>query len=145
MGLVIYFTGKSPGRWPNSLFAFGHTQPLLVNHAGPLARQIYRDGSLGRALRHFYIPTTCQAWRWSRMNHNKDEQEKNSNDASEGPRRLPVFEGYTVDERLREFRKVSMEHGFETVPFASRKGQRLLARWVGQQFEASHRAGEVRR
>jgi hypothetical protein len=69
------------------------------------------------------------------MNHNKDEQENNSNEASGGPRRLAVFEGYTVDERLREFRKVSIGSGFETVPFDSRKGQRLLARWVVQQSE----------
>jgi len=40
---------------------------------------------------------------------------------------LPEFEGYTVDERLREFRKVDREKlTIEFVPFDSPKGRRLL-------------------
>jgi hypothetical protein len=44
-----------------------------------------------------------------------------------GMRQLPIFKGYTVDERLREFRRVDREKlTIEFVPFASRTGQRLL-------------------
>jgi hypothetical protein len=45
------------------------------------------------------------------------------------PRRLPVFEGYTVDERLAEFRKLDRGRLPEFVPFSSAKGERLLARY----------------
>ena len=41
-------------------------------------------------------------------------------------RRLPTFEGYTVDARLREFRKAVYGEVLEFVPFASPKGQVLL-------------------
>ena len=42
-------------------------------------------------------------------------------------RELPTFEGYTVDERLREFRKVDREKcTIEFVPFDSAKGRKLL-------------------
>jgi hypothetical protein len=41
--------------------------------------------------------------------------------------KLPVFRGYTVDERLRQFRKVDVSKGIESIPFDSHKGQRLLA------------------
>jgi hypothetical protein len=40
---------------------------------------------------------------------------------------LPVFRGYTVDARLREFRKASPKEGLEIIPFASAKGAKLLA------------------
>jgi hypothetical protein len=50
---------------------------------------------------------------------------------------LPVFRGYTVDERLHEFRKVN--HGsinespsIEFVAFDSPKGRRLLKAWLGR-------------
>ena len=72
-----------------------------------------------------------------------DEQEISSKAPGSSPRRLPVFEGYTVDERLQEFRKMSMEHGFETVPFSSRRGQRLLASWVVHQAQAMQGDGGV--
>lgn len=39
---------------------------------------------------------------------------------------LPTFEGYTVDVRLGEFRRIDPEEGLEVVPFASDEGQRLL-------------------
>ena len=45
------------------------------------------------------------------------------------PRKLPVMDGYTMDERLSEFRRVSWKEGepsMEFVPFASEKGQTLL-------------------
>jgi len=44
-------------------------------------------------------------------------------------RKLPEFKGYTVDERLREFRKVTRNDGepsIEYVPFLSEKGAQLL-------------------
>ena len=39
---------------------------------------------------------------------------------------LPTFEGYTVDIRLKEFRKVDPHLGMEFVPFDSHEGDRLL-------------------
>lgn len=48
---------------------------------------------------------------------------------TEMPRKLPVFEGYTVDERLREFRRVKREDGLiEVIPFESPKGRKILER-----------------
>jgi hypothetical protein len=44
---------------------------------------------------------------------------------------LPTFEGYTVDTRLQEFRRVIRhEEGpsIEFIPFDSKKGQELLTR-----------------
>jgi len=46
-----------------------------------------------------------------------------------GVARLPEFEGFTVDARLREFRKVTWKGDqpvIEFIPFASAKGMRLL-------------------
>jgi len=43
---------------------------------------------------------------------------------------LPVFQGYTVDVRLREFRKVDPEWGMEFVSFKSYKGDVLLKRYI---------------
>lgn len=42
------------------------------------------------------------------------------------PRTLPVFRGYTVDWRLREFRKVEYGKKMEFIPFGSKKGVDLL-------------------
>ena len=42
---------------------------------------------------------------------------------------LPVFKGYVLDERLREFRKVTWKSGepsIEYIPFLSEKGALLL-------------------
>ncbi len=39
---------------------------------------------------------------------------------------LPTFNGYTVDVRLREFRRAGPEIGLEVVPFDSVEGQRLI-------------------
>jgi hypothetical protein len=44
---------------------------------------------------------------------------------------LPVFEGYTVDERLGEFRKVSRETGMEFIPFDSEEGEALWLLFSG--------------
>ena len=46
--------------------------------------------------------------------------------------RLPSVEGYTIDERLREFRKVEWKGGdpaIEFVPFESEQGGRLLEKF----------------
>ena len=45
------------------------------------------------------------------------------------PRKLPEFRGYVIDERLREFRRVTWKKGephIEFVPFLSDKGAELL-------------------
>jgi hypothetical protein len=49
--------------------------------------------------------------------------------ARNGVRQLQTFRGYTVDERLREFRKVTFGSNFaaiEFVPFDSEMGIELL-------------------
>jgi hypothetical protein len=42
------------------------------------------------------------------------------------PRKLPEFKGYTVDERLKEFRKVVHGESIEFIAFDSLQGKRLL-------------------
>ncbi len=42
------------------------------------------------------------------------------------PFELPTFNGYTVDKRLRQFRKVNRETGIEFIEFDSALGQELL-------------------
>ncbi|MBI4488389.1 MAG: hypothetical protein HY694_04840 [Deltaproteobacteria bacterium] len=43
------------------------------------------------------------------------------------PKRLPVFKVYTVDARLREFRKADpSKRTIKFIPFGSRKGRKLL-------------------
>ncbi len=44
----------------------------------------------------------------------------------DSPRKLPEFNRYTVDFRLREFRKVVYRKSIEFIPFESRKGKMLL-------------------
>ncbi len=59
-------------------------------------------------------------------------------------RRLPVFKGYTVDERLRQFRKVSRRPAGPSIAFIdfdSLQGQRLLR----QMQRSSVRRDEQRR
>lgn len=41
-------------------------------------------------------------------------------------RRLPVFKGYTVDFRVKEFRKIIYGKLPEFIPFDSPKGQKLI-------------------
>ncbi len=45
-------------------------------------------------------------------------------------RHLPVFHGYTVDERLREFRKVPRDTLPEFIPFDSPAGGRMLLAFI---------------
>ena len=40
---------------------------------------------------------------------------------------LPMFRGFTVDVRLREFRLADRDKGLEFIPFDSKKGRELLA------------------
>jgi len=44
-------------------------------------------------------------------------------------RELPSFKGYTVDEKLREFRKAEFGKALEFIPFDSPKGRELLREW----------------
>lgn len=46
--------------------------------------------------------------------------------AGGSPRRLPEFSGYTVDERLREFRKVVHGKSIKFIDFESTQGKKLL-------------------
>ncbi len=58
------------------------------------------------------------------------------------PMELPVYQGYTVDERLREFRRVDEDGGIEWVPFESEEGQRLKAQMIADAIE-EHLPGRV--
>jgi hypothetical protein len=49
-------------------------------------------------------------------------------------RRLPTFNGYTVDDRLREFRKLSYGKRPEFIPFDSKQGRHLLKKLRAQGF-----------
>lgn len=44
----------------------------------------------------------------------------------DSPRRLPEFNGYTVDERLGEFRRVVHGKSIKFIDFESKKGRKLL-------------------
>ena len=50
-------------------------------------------------------------------------------------RLLPTFKEYTVDERLREFRKIVCGKPLVFIPFNSIKGQELLAEMEKQNFQ----------
>lgn len=43
---------------------------------------------------------------------------------------LPTFQGYTVDVRLKEFRKADLRQGIEFVSFGSPKGEKLLEAYI---------------
>ena len=43
---------------------------------------------------------------------------------------LPTFEGYTVDIRLKEFRKADPQQELEFIPFDSPQGDRLLEGFI---------------
>ena len=47
-------------------------------------------------------------------------------------RKLPTFRGYTVDVRLKEFRKADRKTGVIFIPFDSPKGEQLFAAWLKQ-------------
>ena len=44
-------------------------------------------------------------------------------------KKLPVFKGYTVDVRLKQFRKVNAQ-GIQFLDFDSPEGDRLLAQYI---------------
>jgi hypothetical protein len=44
----------------------------------------------------------------------------------EQPCQLPTFKGFTVDLRLREFRKATLEEKLEFIPFNSPEGKKLF-------------------
>ena len=44
-------------------------------------------------------------------------------------KQLPVFKGYTVDVRLKQFRKVAAQR-IQFLDFASAEGDRLLAQYI---------------
>ena len=49
-------------------------------------------------------------------------------------KKLPEFDGYTVDERLQQFRKVDREKpSIDFVDFDSEKGKELLAKRESQE------------
>lgn len=45
-------------------------------------------------------------------------------------RQLPVFKGYTVDARLKQFRRVDPDWGMEFIEFNSEKGEILLEEYI---------------
>ena len=48
--------------------------------------------------------------------------------------KLPEFKGYTIDERLKQFRKVDMEKpSIDFVDFDSKEGKRLLKEYKDQE------------
>lgn len=53
--------------------------------------------------------------------------------------RLPEFKGYTVDSRLRQFRKLIFGEACEFIPFDSPKGQTLLERMRREGFNAARK------
>ncbi|NMC36234.1 hypothetical protein GYA49_04265 [Candidatus Beckwithbacteria bacterium] len=45
-------------------------------------------------------------------------------------RKLPVFKGYTVDFRLKEFRHIVYGKPMEFIPFGSDKGEKLMNQYI---------------
>lgn len=45
------------------------------------------------------------------------------------PKKLPIFKGYTVDVRLKQFRKVKKER-IEFVEFDSAEGEKLFSKYI---------------
>lgn len=45
-------------------------------------------------------------------------------------RELPVFRGYSVDTRLRQFRNANPDTGVEMIAFDSARGDALLAEYI---------------
>jgi hypothetical protein len=45
-------------------------------------------------------------------------------------RKLPTFKGYTVDVRLKEFRRILPGNSLEFIPFDSDKGDVLLGKFI---------------
>lgn len=59
-------------------------------------------------------------------------------------RKLPIFKGYTVDERLGEFRKLEYGKEIEYIPFSSEKGKLLLAEYQDRKRGAGLLTKELR-
>ena len=57
------------------------------------------------------------------------EKKINKNSHKDSMRALPVYKGYTVDARLRQFRKVSPD-GIEFLEFSSQVGDSLLGEYI---------------
>ena len=53
------------------------------------------------------------------------------------PNELPTFEGWTVDLRLEEFRRMVPDKECRFVPFDSEEGEGLLSRWAAARDQAS--------
>ncbi len=60
----------------------------------------------------------------------------------DSPRKLPEFKGYTVDFRLREFRKVVYGKSIEFVGFQSKKGKMLLQKMERSEYVDKKRGQE---
>ena len=45
-------------------------------------------------------------------------------------RQLPVFKGYTVDIRLKEFRRIDPQWGIAFIPFDSEEGRVVLDEYI---------------
>jgi len=51
-------------------------------------------------------------------------------------RKLPEFEGWTVDKRLKQFRKVHGDHGYiEFLDFDTDEGDEILCRIIESEFD----------
>ena len=44
-------------------------------------------------------------------------------------KKLPIFQGYTVDMRLKQFRRITKK-GIEFIDFDSKKGTALLKKYI---------------
>jgi hypothetical protein len=58
---------------------------------------------------------------------------------------LPIFKGYTVDARLKQFRKHIGDHDFEFLEFDSDKGDRILSQYIKTLDPDSEEFNEIAR
>ena len=73
-----------------------------------------------------YACRYCFGWLIGTQRRHGKATVKSPFDDQNQPFALPTFDGYTVDLRLRQFRKASPEEGIEFVEFSSVKGKSLL-------------------
>ena len=71
------------------------------------------------------------------------ENNINENSIRSGMRVLPVFKDYTVDVRLRQFRKANPVKRLEFVDFSSPEGDDLLEEYLGTLDENSAEFKEI--
>jgi hypothetical protein len=70
------------------------------------------------------------------LKENKKNAQLNTKQEVKMVKQLPEFKGYTVDEGLRQFRKVDREKpSIDFVDFDSEKGKELLAQYEEKQDE----------